>query len=77
MRDIPEECSGCIMINHHCHYIAVIPEARSKCPCLKCIVKVVCTFDDVCDDYAKYSDIIHERFKKRIEQYETCQQYKY
>ena len=68
-----KKCLGCVMIHYDCMLYRGFEEYIKKCPCLRCLVKITCTFDDVCDDYSNFMDMLHRnpKLKKRIEQYET------
>ena len=49
-----EECKGCLNLNSigHCsNRLDRIPESN-QCPCLNCIVKMVC--DNECDTFVKF-----------------------
>jgi hypothetical protein len=66
-------CEPCIMTSHKCLLIAVAEELIPTCPCLKCLVKVTCTYDDICDRYTKHMDILYydEKYRAKVEQYEA------
>ena len=49
-----KKCIGCIMIDHECVLYNGFEDYIEDCPCIKCLVKITCTFSDVCYDYNRY-----------------------
>ena len=49
------ECKGCIMYSEKSEKCSLIPQISDtlKCPCLKCLIKMMCESD--CEDYQVYS----------------------
>lgn len=67
-----EKCVGCVMLHFDCVVYEDIPEMIKRCPCHKCIVKVTCSYDCVCDAYSKFQDKLYsvKAFRERIEEYD-------
>jgi len=53
------DCSSCVMYHHDCILLRSLQEYIPNCPCLKCIVKVQCTFDETCERYSTYYDKLY------------------
>ena len=70
--EFDNRCSGCIMIKYKCIMIYTAKPYIEDCPCLKCLVKITCDFDTVCDKYDSYMKILNadEKYKERIKNYE-------
>ncbi len=69
-----EECKGCIMTQHKCILVVgEIQELIPSCPCLKCLVKITCSYDDICPPYSRHMDQLYAnpKYAERIERYET------
>jgi len=54
-----EVCRGCIMISN----CSVSTLMSNKCPCVNCLIKVVCGSD--CDDYKNFREYIHQLRRNR------------
>ena len=67
-----DRCKGCIVIDYKCLIIHVAPEYIESCPCLKCLVKITCDYDTVCDKYQNYLNTLEadEKYTERIREYE-------
>ncbi len=66
------KCKGCIMISYNCMVYTCITEMIEECPCHNCLVKVTCSYDDVCWPYEKFIDKVNsiDKFVERLEEYE-------
>ena len=66
------ECTGCIMIANKCLMIDIANDYIEDCPCLKCLVKITCDYDTVCDRYESYIKALSndERYRERIREYD-------
>ncbi len=67
------ECEGCVMLDFNCAVYSCIPEVTNQCPCHDCLVKVTCSYDDVCEPYSDFMDKVQsiDEYVKRIEIYDT------
>ena len=67
-----DKCAGCIMTKHKCLIIDVAQEYINRCPCLKCLVKITCDYDTICDRYNSYMKLLaeDEKYTERIREYE-------
>lgn len=66
-------CRGCVMLHFNCMINECITEMIKECPCHNCLVKITCTYDDVCEPYSKFMDKLNliKEYEKRFEEYET------
>ena len=66
------ECTGCIMTIHKCLMIDIATDYIERCPCLKCLVKITCDYDTVCDVYNSHIARVcdDERYRERIKDYD-------
>jgi hypothetical protein len=60
------------MVNHDCMMYRGFEFLIKDCPCLRCLVKITCTYDDICDDYSNFMEsIYHDKdLEGKIEEYE-------
>ena len=67
-----KKCLSCVMINHDCLLYKGLEEFIKECPCLTCLVKITCTYDDVCDAYSEFMDSLYhnKELEGKIEEYE-------
>ena len=49
------ECAGCISYGTVCD--GTLSTKDIQCPCIKCLVKVVCK--DVCEEYGAFKDYVN------------------
>ena len=68
-----EKCLGCVMVFFDCVLHEEMTEYIKDCPCHNCLVKVTCSYDNVCDVYSKFQDELSkvEGYEKRLEWIET------
>lgn len=66
------KCTGCNMINH-CHISMNMQykgfnycKKLSLCPCVECLVKVVCQQDRLCSNRITYSRYFYATINNRI-----------
>lgn len=48
-----ENCRGCFGALHKCFYVKGVE--KFKCPCVTCLVKMMC-YDDICDDFVTFAE---------------------
>ena len=63
-------CKGCHSDVEACKFISVHSKDKhdlDKCPCMMCLVKVVCTTP--CEEYSMFSRVITENYELFIEYY--------
>ena len=67
------KCRGCVMLYFDCMVYGCITEMIKECPCHNCLVKVTCSYDEVCEAYSKFVDKLNSipEYEKRLEDYET------
>ena len=70
--EFDKRCAGCIMTSHKCIIIYVAKDFIEDCPCLKCLVKITCDFDSICDRYNSYMKCLNEdeKYKEGIINYD-------
>lgn len=64
MSTLPEECKGCYGTNIGC-LLVYNEQFAKKCPCNKCLVKMVC--DDLCEIRKVVYDSISDEDKTDLE----------
>ena len=67
-----KKCLSCVMSQNDCMLYRGFENLIKDCPCLRCLVKITCTFDDVCDAYSEFMDSIYsdKKLERKIEEYE-------
>lgn len=57
--DKHDDCKGCNVF-YGCSHASVFTYENKeyRCPCMLCLVKIICQDDGICHDYLEYYDII-------------------
>jgi len=60
------------MLEHNCLITSVAKDYIESCPCLKCLVKITCDYDTICDRYNSHMKLLgsDEKYTERIREYE-------
>jgi hypothetical protein len=66
-----DDCKGCNYF-YDCGIPSIVTYKNKeyKCPCMTCLVKMICEGDGICYEYLEYYDIVSGQSNKSISIYE-------